>query len=118
MGACNNPCYLPLYYPHKHLLHHSLPHFPCHPHHSLQHSYPNHQLHQYNHLQQDPQIGSNQPPQPPPTTISTTAASIFAPVTFPKWSPSKKKRSIKKSVRLTIPKGRPPSLDIFPSGDI
>ena len=50
-------------------------------------------------------------------TTSTTTTSIFEPGTFPKHPSSKKKSSIKKSSRITITKGRPPTLDIFLSID-
>ena len=51
-----------------------------------------------------------------PTTISITTTSFFEPATFPKQPPSKT-NSFKKSARVTIPKGRPPLFDIFPSRD-
>ena len=52
------------------------------------------------------------------TTISITATSIFGSATFHKQPPSKRKNSIKKSSRITIPKVCPPILDIFPSRNI
>ena len=53
-----------------------------------------------------------------PTAISTTTTSFVETVTFPKQLPSNKKNSIKESVCIIIPKGSPPTLDIFPSRDI
>ena len=53
-----------------------------------------------------------------PTTISTTNNSFVEPVTFPKQIPSNEKNSIKESACVTLPKKRPPTLDIFPSRDI
>ena len=53
---------LTLYYLYKHLLHHSWQNFPSHSYHQCRHSSLNHQ---YNHLQQEPEIGTSQPPTKP-----------------------------------------------------